>query len=137
MESFKVSTKGHTDIIDITGQVSEAVKKSKAANGLALVFVAHSTAAVTTIEYESGVIKDIKNILEKIAPEEADYEHHKRWGDHNGAAHIKSAMLGVDQIVPVTKGELVLGTWQQIVLIDFDEKPRERKVIVQIINNGS
>jgi secondary thiamine-phosphate synthase enzyme len=135
MESFTVSTKGHTDVIDITDEVAASVERAKVDSGMVLVFAAHSTAAITTIEYESGVINDIKNILEKIAPEAADYEHHKRWGDHNGAAHIKSAILGVDQLVPISKGKLVLGTWQQLVLIDFDERPRQRKILIRIIKN--
>ena len=133
LKEFKVKTKGHTDIIDITGAVAEVVEKAGVRKGAALVFAAHSTVAITTIEYESGVVKDLKRILEQIAPEDADYEHHKRWGDHNGAAHIKSAILGTDFLVPISGGRLVLGTWQQIVLIDFDERPRERRIFVKIL----
>ena len=135
MFKFEVRTKGHTDIINITDEVCKAIKDSRAMNGLALIFVAHSTAAITTIEYESGVIKDIKKVLDQVAPEEADYEHHKRWGDHNGAAHIKAAILGPDLSLPIENGEPSLGTWQQIVLIDFDEGPRQRRVNVKIISS--
>jgi secondary thiamine-phosphate synthase enzyme len=135
LKEFSIQTKGHTDIIDITPQVREAVQATGVKEGAVLVFAAHSTVAITTIEYESGVINDLKRILEEIAPEEADYEHHKRWGDHNGAAHIKSAILGTDFFVPVSGGELVLGTWQQIVLIDFDERPRQRRILVKIIES--
>lgn len=135
LKEFKVQTKGHTDIIDITDKVAEAVRATGVIEGVALVFAAHSTVAITTIEYEPGVVSDLKRILEEIAPEEADYEHHQRWGDHNGAAHIKSAILGTDFLVPVADGELVLGTWQQIILIDFDERPRERRILVKIIKS--
>ena len=101
-------------------------------DGLTVVFVSGSTAAITTIEYEPGVINDLKEVLEKIAPFGLDYEHHKRWGDNNGDAHIKSALIGPSLSVPIENSKLVIGTWQQIVLIDFDEKPRERKIIVNI-----
>ena len=130
---FKIFTKGHTDIIDITEKVREALRASGVKEGIVLVFAAHSTAAITTIEHEEGVKKDLKRVLEKIAPEETDYEHHKRWGDHNGAAHIKSAILGADFSFPVESGQPILGAWQQIVLIDFDERPRRREIIVKVV----
>ncbi len=131
---FIVNTKGRNDIIDITPQVAQIIENSNIQEGVALVFVPGSTVAITAIEYENGVIKDLKKILEKIAPENDNYEHHKRWGDHNGAAHIKSALLGADFMVPIEKGQLALGRWQQIVLIDFDERPRQREVIVKILS---
>jgi secondary thiamine-phosphate synthase enzyme len=130
---FQVSTKGHGDTIDITARVGQAIRESGLNDGIALIFAAHSTVAITTIEYEEGVVSDLKRVLEEIAPEEADYEHHKKWGDHNGAAHVKSAILGTDFLLPVENGQPMLGTWQQIVLIDFDEKAREREVIVKVI----
>ena len=133
LKRISIQTKGHYDFVDITGKVTEAVKKSDILDGAAMVFVSGSTAAITTMEYESGMLEDLKEVLEKIAPEAADYKHHQRWGDHNGAAHIKAAILGPDLTVPIENGELQLGTWQQIVLIDFDEKPREREVIVKVI----
>jgi len=129
---FTVKTNGHYDFKDITPKVSEQIKKSKVKDGIALVFVAGSTAAITTIEYEEGVIEDLKDVFERWAPEKADYKHHLRWGDHNGAAHMKSAILGTDLSIPIENGELVLGTWQQIVLIDFDERPRSRDITVKI-----
>ncbi len=131
---FTVNTKGHNDIIDITPQITQIVKDSNIQEGAVLIFVPGSTAAITAIEYEGGVIKDLQRILEKIAPENDDYEHHKRWNDHNGAAHIKSALLGADFMAPIENGQLALGTWQQIVLIDFDERPRQREVIVKILS---
>lgn len=133
--TFNVKTRGHYDFIDITERVSDIVVNSGVKEGVAVVFVPGSTAALTTMEYEEGLIKDLKGVFEKIAPENADYQHHQRWGDHNGAAHIKSALVGTDFTVPIEKGKLVLGTWQQIVLIDFDERPREREIIVQVRNN--
>jgi secondary thiamine-phosphate synthase enzyme len=130
---FNVKTRGHTDIVDITAEVALAVRDSGVNDGVALVFVAGSTAAVSTIEFESGVLQDIKDVLERLAPEHADYRHHARWGDRNGAAHIKSAILGTDLTVPVEGGRPVLGTWQQIVLIDFDERARSREVVITVV----
>lgn len=131
---LKIQTKGHYDFIDITEQVAAEVEKSGIKEGAVLVFVPGSTAAITTMEYEDGLIEDLKNTFEKIAPEKADYAHHQRWGDKNGAAHIKSAIVGTDLTVPIENGKLDLGTWQQIVLIDFDERPRKREIIVRIIS---
>ena len=135
MNSFKVKTKGHADFIDITGEVMGIVENSSSENGVAHLFVPGSTAALTTIEYESGVIEDMTDVLEKIAPENADYKHHLRWGDRNGAAHIRAAMIGPDLSIPFENKRLALGTWQQIVLIDFDERPRSRQIFVQIISS--
>lgn len=131
---FSVKTQGHTDFIDITDPVSAAVKKSKIKDGIVLVFVSGSTAAITTMEFEEGITQDLTNLFEQWAPENADYKHHLRWGDHNGAAHMKSAIIGTDQSVPIQNGKLVLGTWQQIVLIDFDERPRTREIHLSIVN---
>jgi secondary thiamine-phosphate synthase enzyme len=130
---FQIQTKGHGDTIDITDEVSLCVSKSKVKSGIVHVFVPGSTAAITTIEYEPGVVEDLKDTFEKIAPEMFDYKHHQKWGDGNGAAHIKSAIVGTDFNVPIENGQLQLGTWQQIVLIDFDEKPRSREIIVKVI----
>ena len=130
---FSVKTKGHYDCVDVTGQVQQMVNKSGVKAGLAVVFVPGSTAAITTIEYEEGVIQDLINLLERMAPEDFDYLHHQKWGDRNGGAHIKAGLIGPDLSVPVEKGILVLGTWQQVVLIDFDEKPRSREIVVKVI----
>lgn len=130
---FSIQTKGHYDFINITEQVTALVKKSGIEDGIAVVFVLGSTAALTIMEYEEGVMQDIKNALEKLAPEASDYQHHQKWGDHNGAAHIKTALIGPDLTIPIKKGQLQLGTWQAMVLIDFDEKPRTREIIVKII----
>ena len=133
MPAFQVKTKGHCDFIDITESVRKILVESRVEEGMALIFVPGSTAAITTIEFESGVLEDLKEVLEKIVPENADYRHHQRWGDQNGAAHIRSALIGTDLTVPINHGQLELGSWQQIALIDFDERPRERNIVVKII----
>lgn len=130
---FTIKTKGQGDVIDISEKVAEAVDGANIDSGLAVIFIPGSTAAITTIEYEAGVISDLKKVLEKIAPAGADYKHHQRWGDRNGDAHVKSALVGTSLTVPIENSKLVLGTWQQIVLIDFDEKPRDREVVIKII----
>ncbi|MCK4715028.1 MAG: secondary thiamine-phosphate synthase enzyme YjbQ [Candidatus Aenigmarchaeota archaeon] len=134
-ERISVKSEGHGDIIDITGKVQEIVEKSKAKNGSAVIFVNGSTASVSTIEYEPNLVNDMKRVLEKIAPYGKDYEHHKTWGDDNGSAHIKSTLLGPGITVPFEDRKLLLGTWQQIVVLDFDTRPRSREVIVQVIGD--
>jgi secondary thiamine-phosphate synthase enzyme len=130
---FSVSTKGFNDIIDITPRVEEAVGESKIRDGICLVFSPGSTCGITTIEYESGLIEDLKMVLEKIAPLNKDYEHCKKWGDCNGYAHIRSALIKPFLTAPIEDGKLALGTWQQIAFIDFDNRPREREILVKII----
>ncbi len=130
---FNIFTKGFTDIIDITPQVLKAVKESRVKDGICLVFVAHSTCAVTTIEYEEGAMKDLKRALEIVAPMNENYEHCKKWGDCNGYAHIRAALMKPCLTVPIENEKLILGQWQQIVLVDFDNRPREREIIVKVI----
>ena len=130
---FNISTKGFNDIIDITSRVSKIVKESNVKDGICLVFVAHSTCAIATIEYEEGAIKDFKRALEIIAPMNENYEHCKKWGDCNGYAHIRAALMKPSLAVPIENGKLILGTWQQITLIDFDNRPREREIIIKVI----
>jgi len=130
---FSVSTKGFTDIIDITPEVSDIIKKSKIKEGICSISCSGSTCGITTIEYESGLIEDLKRILEKIAPMSKDYEHCKKWGDCNGYAHIRSALLRPFLTLPIEKGRLVLGAWQQIAFIDFDNRPRKREILVKIM----
>ena len=136
MASFSVSTKGHYDFINITDRVTDIVEKSVVGEGIAALFLQGTTAVLIVMEYEEGTVKDMKKLFEVWAPENADYEHHKKWGDHNGAAHVKSAVLRTDLAVPITRGKLQLGEWQQIVLVDFDEKPRTREVIVKLIKSS-
>lgn len=130
---FSIKTKGFTDVIDITNEVSGAVKESGVKDGICLISCPGSTAGITTIEYESGAVNDLKRILEGIAPMSKDYEHCKKWGDCNGYAHIRSALMKPFLSVSVEKGKLVLGAWQQIAFVDFDNKPREREIMVKVI----
>lgn len=129
---FKISTKGFNDVIDISSQVAEAVEKSGVKDGICLVFIASSTCALTTIEYEEGAIEDLKRALEIVAPMSDDYEHCKKWGDCNGYAHIRAALMKPSLAIPIENGKLVLGTWQNLVLVDFDNRSREREIIVKI-----
>ena len=131
---FKISTRGFTDVIDITRRVEEIVKKSKTKEGICLMSSPGSTCGITTIEYEGGLIDDLKKCLERIAPMNKDYEHCKKWGDCNGYAHIRSALVRPFLAVPIESGSLLLGTWQQIIFIDFDNHPKEREINVKIIN---
>jgi secondary thiamine-phosphate synthase enzyme len=125
-------TGGDTDIIDITNRVSLAVAESGLMEGQVLIFVPGSTAAITTIEFESGVVRDLQDAIERLAPTGMLYRHDARWGDGNGYAHVRAALLGPSLAVPLINGRLVLGTWQQIVLVDFDNEPRDRQVMVSI-----
>lgn len=129
---ISLSTRGNTDIKDITSKVESIVKKSKVQNGMVLVFVPGSTASITTIEYEPGLLQDFPALMERIAPKNIEYEHHKRWHDGNGHSHVRAALMGPSLVVPVINGSLALGTWQQIVFVDFDNRPRNRKIIVQV-----
>ena len=134
-ETISINTKGFSDIIDINSQVLSIVKRSLIANGLVTIFCPGSTGSVTTIEYESGVLQDLKDALERIAPSDIPYEHNERWGDGNGFSHVRAALMKPSLTVPLVNGELALGTWQQIVFIDFDNRDRYRDIIVQIIGD--
>jgi len=125
-------TTGKSDLIDITREVSQRVRESGISEGSVLVFVPGSTAALTTIEYESGVIEDLREAVGRLAPEGVRYRHDARWGDGNGYAHVRAALLGPSLTVPVIEGRPVLGTWQQVILCDFDNRPRKRQVVVQV-----
>ena len=130
-----VSTTGRTDVIDLTDLVSGELEKSSVQNGSINLFIPGSTAALTTIEYESGVINDLKMAIDRMAPEDMYYEHNERWGDGNGYSHVRAALIGPSLFVPVVGGRMMLGTWQQIVLLDFDNRPRKRRIVVQIQGN--
>ncbi|MBU2550809.1 MAG: secondary thiamine-phosphate synthase enzyme YjbQ [Proteobacteria bacterium] len=135
VKSFELffETTGRTDMIDVTDPVRDVLNQSGVIRGMAVVFVPGSTGAVTTIEYESGVLEDLARAIEALAPEGATYQHDRRWGDGNGYSHVRAALLKPSLSVPVIDGRLTLGTWQQIVLLDFDNRPRRRRVIVQIM----
>ncbi len=132
-QELNFSTQGHTEIVDITKNVEEAVKKSNISDGLVTVFVVGSTASISTIEYEPGLVKDLGDAFERLMPEKMEYAHNKAWGDFNGSAHIRAAFLGSNRSFPMKDKKMILGTWQQIILIDFDNRPRERRIIVQIV----
>ncbi len=132
-ETISLSTKGFTDILDITSQVDTVIGRSKIENGLVTVFCPGSTGALTTIEYESGVLRDLQKAIEKIAPSNIPYEHDRRWGDGNGFSHVRAALVKPSLTIPLVKGRLALGTWQQIVFIDFDNRERERNILVQVM----
>ena len=132
-EFISLQTKGFSDIIDITSHVSAIVEGSKMKNGVVTVFCPGSTGALTTIEYESGVLEDLKKAIERMAPSDIPYAHDRRWGDGNGYSHVRAALVGPSLTVPITRGALALGTWQQIVVVDFDNRPRRREVVVQIM----
>jgi len=129
----EISTEGRGQIIDITPFVSSEVEKSLVQEGTATVFVPGATAGLTTIEYEDGLIDDFHSLWERIAPERLHYAHNARWGDGNGHSHIRASLLGPSIVIPVTKGRLTLGTWQQIILVDFDNRPRKRRFVCQIM----
>ena len=129
----RVSTKGQGDAHDITASVASAVKASAQRSGIATVFVIGSTAVITTIEFEPGAIADLNGLLETLAPRRADYAHHERWGDDNGSSHVQAALMGPSVTIPFTDGQLALGTWQQILLLECDTRARDREIVVQII----
>ncbi|HNS51948.1 MAG TPA: secondary thiamine-phosphate synthase enzyme YjbQ [Anaerolineae bacterium] len=130
---LQVSTRGSGDVIDITRDVAGQLDDSGVRNGVVTVFVAGSTSALTTLEFEAGVVADLRQLMDRIVPPDADYKHNLRWGDGNGHAHIRHALLGPSLTIPLVDGRLTLGTWQQIVLLDFDCRPRTRSVVVQVM----
>ena len=134
-EAISLSTKGFCDILDITHHVDAVTDRSGIKNGLVTVFCPGSTGSVTTIEYESGVLRDLQKAIEKVAPSNIPYEHDKRWGDGNGFSHVRAALMKPSLTIPLINGKLTLGTWQQIVFIDFDNRSRERNLVVQILGD--
>jgi len=131
-DSLRLSTRGDSDIVDVTREVQETVRRHGFRDGQALVFVSGSTAGLTTIEYEPGLLEDLPAAFERIAPHGIRYAHHEQWHDGNGHSHVRASLLGPSLVVPFSAGKLLLGTWQQIVLIDFDNRPRERRLVVQL-----
>jgi secondary thiamine-phosphate synthase enzyme len=129
-EIYLQTTDG-TDILDITPYAEEKVLQSGIKDGSMSVFISGATGAVTTIEYESGVVNDLRRAIDRIAPRNTVYEHDQKWGDGNGYAHVRASLLGPSLVVPIHDGKPLLGTWQQIVVLDFDNRPRRRKVVIQ------
>jgi secondary thiamine-phosphate synthase enzyme len=132
-KTIQVKTKGEDDIIDITDQTSKGIEGSKMKNGVVTIFVSGSTAALTTIEYEPGLLSDFPKMLERVAPKNIDYGHEKLWHDGNGHSHVKASLVGPSLTVPFCNGQMMLGTWQQIVLVELDTRSRDRSLVLQII----
>jgi secondary thiamine-phosphate synthase enzyme len=131
---IRVSTAGATDVIDISGELARAVAASGVGEGQATAFVRGSTAAITTMEFEPGGVHDLRQMLERLIPEQGDYEHNRLNHDSNSHAHQRASIVGASELIPIAGGRLALGTWQQLVLIDFDDRPRERTVVFQVID---
>lgn len=134
-EEINLRTEGEVDIIDITGMVQSVVDRSGIKNGIALIFAIGSTAAITTIEYEPGLKKDLPAALDRLFPKGINYEHEKTWHDGNGHSHIRASFLKPDLCIPIVNGNLVLGTWQQIVFVELDVRKRNRRIAVQILGD--
>ena len=130
--TISLETKGECDVVDITVQVSAEIDRSGIKNGIVDIFVSGSTAGITTIEFEPGVVQDFKDMWERIVPRDISYAHDMAWGDGNGYSHVRASILGPSLAVPLNDGRMALGTWQQIVLVDFDNRPRSRRLIVQV-----
>jgi secondary thiamine-phosphate synthase enzyme len=133
IKKIQIKSKSENDILDITDKVSQFVKESKIENGVVIVFVVGSTAAITTIEYEPGLRKDFPEMLSRLAPREIEYAHDNTWHDGNGHSHVRASLIGPSLVIPILEGHLTLGTWQQIVLVEMDTRPRERKIILQVM----
>lgn len=129
---FELSTRGQGDAQNVTDRVASALAESSLTAGLATIFVVGSTAAVTTIEFEPGAIEDLNRVFEQLAPRDGEYRHHLRWGDDNGSSHVRAALLGPSLAVPFDAGRLLLGAWQQVILLEFDTRPRRRALVVQL-----
>jgi secondary thiamine-phosphate synthase enzyme len=132
-ENIDLRTQGKTEILDITDQLAYKVSNSGINNGIVTVFISGSTAGITTIEFESGLTADFQALWKRIAPENIPYEHNERWQDGNGYAHVRASLLGPSLTIPIINGKLSLGTWQQVIVVDFDNRPRHRQVILQIM----
>jgi secondary thiamine-phosphate synthase enzyme len=129
-------TAGFCDIIDITAKIKEFIEQTKFRHGLVSVFVEGSTAGITTIEYEPGLVQDLKELVEKLIPSDRRYHHDDRWGDDNGFSHLRASLFGPSVNIPVENGRPLLGTWQQVILLDFDNRPRTREITVQLIGEN-
>ena len=130
---INLKTKGDGEIIDITAKVQKQLMESGITAGIVTIFVEHSTCGITTVEYEPGLIEDLGKLWERIAPKNIPYAHDAHWGDGNGYAHVRASLLGASLTVPFTDKKLALGTWQQIILVDYDNRPRTRTVVVQVM----
>ncbi|MGB8707821.1 MAG: secondary thiamine-phosphate synthase enzyme YjbQ [Dehalococcoidia bacterium] len=132
-KAIRISTKGNCDMIDITGQIAKEIAESNINSGIATIFITGSTAGVTTIEYESGVIRDYKDMWDRNVPLNISYQHDQRWGDGNGYSHVRASLQSPSLVVPFTNKKMMLGTWQQIVVLDFDNRARSREIVLQLL----
>jgi len=132
-QSFTIETGGNTDVLDITPQVTRALERSDLQDGIATVFISGSTGGITTVEFEPGLRRDLPEIMDKLIPAGRPYHHDDTWHDGNGHAHLRSSLVGTSFTVPFVGGRLILGTWQQIVFLDFDNRPRRREILVQLV----
>lgn len=132
-EEIKLDTKGHCDVHDITHWVAEVIRGTGLSDGIVNVFTPSSTSGLTTIEYESGALADLERLLDEIVSPERDYRHNLRWGDGNGHSHVRAALIGPSITVPFIQGRMMLGTWQQLIFLDFDNRSRSRRLVVQVI----
>ena len=132
-ETVSFQTEGFCHLIDITPLTQDKVRESGMTQGMAVVFVPGSTGAVLTMEFEDGLVQDFERLMEQLAPQNSPYEHDRRWGDGNGFSHLRAALMGASAVVPVVNGRLALGTWQQLLFVDFDNRKRQRTIIVQLL----
>jgi secondary thiamine-phosphate synthase enzyme len=130
---IRLNTEGHCDVHDITPKVADAIRGAGLSSGIVTVFTPSSTSGLTTIEYESGVLADLERLLDETVPPDRDYQHNMRWGDGNGHSHVRAALIGPSITVPFVDGRLTLGTWQQLIFMDFDNRSRSRRLVVQIM----
>ena len=131
--TLRLTARGNADIQDSTAPIAESVKETGLQNGIVCVFCPSSTSALTTIEFENGCLSDLRRVFDEIVPPEKTYQHNARWGDGNGHSHVRAAMLGASLTIPFVKTHLTLGTWQQVIFVDFDNRPRQRELVVQIL----
>jgi secondary thiamine-phosphate synthase enzyme len=132
-KTIRLSTQGNCDLIDITSAVAKEISNSNISNGMATIFITGSTAGITTIEYENGLLSDFKDMWERNVPSNLPYQHDRRWGDGNGHSHVRASLQGPSLVVPFANKKMMLGTWQQIVVVDFDNRPRNREIVLQLL----
>jgi secondary thiamine-phosphate synthase enzyme len=132
-KTINIKTKGNCDMVDITTQITREISNSSINNGVATIFVSGSTAGISTIEYEGGLISDFKSMWDRNVPQDIPYQHDRRWGDGNGHSHVRASLLGPSLVIPFVNKKMVLGTWQQIIIIDFDNRPRSREIFLQLL----
>lgn len=134
---IEIKTSGRNDVVDITVEIQKRIRASRIVNGSVLLFVPGSTGALTTIEYEPGLIQDLPELMEKLVPEKEAYSHDETWHDGNGHSHLRATLIGPSLTIPIADRKPLLGTWQQVVLLEFDNRPRERRIVVQVTGEGN